>query len=87
MDEATSSLDSVSEEKIQKALKKLLVGKTSLVIAHRLSTINDADEIFVLEKGKILDRGSHETLISRSGIYKNLYEIQFKVESDDKKIH
>ena len=86
LDEATSSLDSVSEEKIQKALKKLLVGKTSLVIAHRLSTINDADEIFVLEKGKILDRGSHETLISRSGIYKNLYEIQFKVESDDKKV-
>ena len=86
LDEATSSLDSVSEEKIQKALKKLLVGKTSLVIAHRLSTINDADEIVVLEKGKILDRGSHEKLISRSGIYKNLYEIQFKVESDDKKV-
>ncbi len=87
LDEATSSLDSVSEEKIQKALKKLLVGKTSLVIAHRLSTINDADEIMILEKGKILDRGSHEELISRSGIYKNLYEIQFKVKRDDEKIH
>ena len=56
-------------------------------LGGHLVTINDADEIFVLEKGKILDRGSHETLISRSGIYKNLYEIQFKVESDDKKIH
>ena len=87
LDEATSSLDSMSEEKIQKALKKLLIGKTSLVIAHRLSTINDADEIMVLEKGRILDRGSHKKLISRSGIYKNLYKIQFKVENDDKKVH
>ena len=57
-----------------------------MCIRDRLSTINDADEIVVLEKGKILDRGSHEKLISRSGIYKNLYEIQFKVESDDKKV-
>jgi len=87
LDEATSSLDSLSEEKIQKALKKLLVGKTSLVIAHRLSTINDADEIMVLEKGKILDQGPHEKLISRSGIYKNLYEIQFKEKKDNEKIH
>ena len=81
LDEATSSLDSISEEKIQKALKKLMIGRTSLVIAHRLSTIKDADKILVVEKGKITDSGSHKELISRSGTYKNLYELQFKVNS------
>ena len=78
LDEATSSLDSISEEKIQKALRSLMIGRTSLVIAHRLSTIKDADKILVVEKGKILDSGSHKELISRSGTYKNLYELQFK---------
>lgn len=81
LDEATSSLDSISEEKIQKALRSLMIGRTSLVIAHRLSTIKDADKILVVEKGKILDSGSHKELISRSGTYKNLYELQFKTNT------
>ena len=58
-----------------------MIGRTSLVIAHRLSTIKDADKILVVEKGKILDSGSHKELISRSGTYKNLYELQFKTNT------
>ncbi len=83
LDEATSSLDSASEAKIQKALKELMVGRTSLVIAHRLSTINDADKIIVINDGKIIDSGKHQELILKCKIYKNLYKLQFKKNEKD----
>lgn len=77
LDEATSSVDNESEELIQNATNKLTVGRTSIVIAHRLSTIQQADKIVVMEKGQIMEIGSHQGLLSRGGFYKNLYEKQF----------
>ena len=76
LDEATSSLDSESEEKVQNAIINLTKNKTTLVIAHRLSTIIRADRIFVLNKGKITDIGTHNELLKNSTIYKNLYSKQ-----------
>ena len=76
MDEATSSLDSETEEKIQKALDKLILNKTTVVIAHRLSTILNSDKIYVMEKGNVLDSGSHEELLNKSETYKNFYNKQ-----------
>ena len=73
LDEATSSLDSESEEKVQNAIINLTKNKTTLVIAHRLSTIIRADKIFVLNQGKIVDFGTHNELLKNSMIYKNLY--------------
>jgi subfamily B ATP-binding cassette protein MsbA len=78
LDEATSSLDSETEEKIQKALKELTQNKTTIVIAHRLSTILNSDNIYVVDKGKIVDSGSHETLLTNSKVYKNFYDKQIK---------
>lgn len=78
LDEATSSIDSESEELIQVATEKITKGRTSIVIAHRLSTIQDADKIVVLEKGKIIEIGSHSELLSKNGQYKSLYDLQFK---------
>lgn len=78
LDEATSSIDSESEELIQLATEKLTKGRTSIVIAHRLSTIQDADKIVVMEKGKILEIGSHSDLLAKNGQYKSLYDLQFK---------
>ena len=76
LDEATSSLDSRSETLIQDALQKLIKGKTTIVIAHRLSTIRQMDRIIVLEKGKILEDGTHEELANKEGLYKKLWDIQ-----------
>lgn len=78
LDEATSSLDTESEEMITEATEKITSNRTSIVIAHRLSTIQKADKIIVLDHGKIMEQGSHEELLAHNGIYKNLYEIQFK---------
>ncbi|WP_435088009.1 ABC transporter ATP-binding protein [Candidatus Pelagibacter bacterium nBUS_29] len=78
LDEATSSLDSETEEKIQKALSQLILNKTTIVIAHRLSTILNSDNIYVVDKGKIIDSGKHEELLAQSKIYKNFYEHQIK---------
>lgn len=78
LDEATSSIDTHAELLIQKATKEITKGKTSLVIAHRLATIQRADKIIVLDKGKIVEVGTHESLLkNEEGIYKNLYEVQF----------
>lgn len=76
LDEATSSLDSESEKLVQDALLRVMKNRTSIVIAHRLSTIKYADEILVLAKGRIVERGVHETLLKENGIYKKLYELQ-----------
>ena len=78
LDEATSSLDSETEEKIQKAIDKLTSNKTTIVIAHRLSTILNSDNIYVLEKGRVVDSGNHENLLKNSQVYKNFYNRQIK---------
>ncbi len=77
LDEATSSIDSHTEEMIQRAIAVLLKNRSAIVIAHRLSTIQNCDEILVLEKGEIMERGNHETLIAKQGMYWNLYQKQF----------
>ncbi|HEX2899644.1 MAG TPA: ABC transporter ATP-binding protein, partial [Bacteroidia bacterium] len=77
LDEATSALDSESERLVQEALEQLMEGRTSLVIAHRLSTILDADQIFVVEGGKIKEAGTHQELLAQGGLYRSLYDIQF----------
>lgn len=76
LDEATSALDTESERLVQEALNKLIKNRTSIVIAHRLSTIQKADEIIVLEKGKIVERGNHEQLLEKNGTYRRLYDLQ-----------
>lgn len=80
LDEATSSLDSESEAMIQDGLKRLREGRTTFVIAHRLSTIISADQILVLEDGRIVERGSHEELLAHDGRYRQLYEKQYRLE-------
>lgn len=77
LDEATSALDSESERQVQAAMDRLMAGKTTIVIAHRLSTIEHADRIVVMEKGKILELGSHEQLIDMDGLYARLHNLQF----------
>jgi len=80
LDEATSALDSESELLVQKALANLMQNKTSIVIAHRLSTIRRANKIVVMEKGRIIETGTHAELIERDGRYRRLYELQFAAE-------
>jgi ABC-type multidrug transport system fused ATPase/permease subunit len=82
LDEATSSLDSESEGLIQQGLRRLMKGRTTFVIAHRLSTIRDADQILVLEAGEIVERGTHSTLLARSGRYRELYDKQYSWEQN-----
>ncbi len=83
LDEATSHLDSYNESLIQAALTPLMAGRTSLVIAHRLSTILAADKILVLERGRLVEQGSHNTLLAREGLYAELYETQFSSNRDE----
>ena len=82
LDEATSSLDSESEQLIQEGLRRLRAGRTTFVIAHRLSTITSADQILVLEQGAIVERGTHRELLALGGRYKELYERQHHIETD-----
>jgi ATP-binding cassette subfamily B protein len=79
LDEATAHLDSESEAAVQRALSVALEGRTALVIAHRLSTIRDADQIIVMDAGKIVERGTHEELVASGGLYAELYHTQFAV--------
>jgi ATP-binding cassette subfamily B protein len=78
LDEATSSIDTETEQLIQKALERLLVGRTSIVIAHRLSTVQKADRILVLHKGEVRELGTHQELLALRGIYHKLYLLQYK---------
>jgi ATP-binding cassette subfamily B protein len=77
LDEATSSIDTESELLIQKAIEKLVAGRTSIIIAHRLSTIRKADRIIVMDKGEIKEQGTHEQLMGQNGLYSRLYSLQF----------
>jgi subfamily B ATP-binding cassette protein MsbA len=77
-DEATSALDTESERLIQDAIERLLVGRTVFVVAHRLSTVQRADQILVLEDGRIVERGDHASLLAQAGRYRQLYEMQFE---------
>ncbi|MFN2133929.1 MAG: ABC transporter ATP-binding protein, partial [Anaerolineae bacterium] len=80
LDEATSHLDSESEALIQRALEHVMAGRTSLVIAHRLSTILSADQILVIDQGRLVQQGTHEELLEQGGLYRDLYERQFATE-------
>jgi len=84
MDEATSSVDTRTDHLIQRALDGLMRGRTTIVIAHRISTIQRADQILVLNQGKIVDRGTHQELLRRSGVYAHLYEMQFQMQAEAK---
>ena len=77
LDEATSALDSETEEKIQNAIQRLTKNKTTVIIAHRLSTILNSNLIYVIENGKVVDKGTHKTLLANSETYKNFYQKQF----------
>ncbi|HEX8089663.1 MAG TPA: ATP-binding cassette domain-containing protein, partial [Blastocatellia bacterium] len=80
LDEATSALDTQSERWVQRALSNLMRGRTTIVIAHRLTTVHRADKIVVMDRGRVVDAGTHDELISRGGIYRDLYELQFSDE-------
>ena len=77
LDEATSSIDTRTEQKIQNAFAKMMVGRTSFIVAHRLSTIQNADVILVMRDGHIIEQGNHETLLKQNGFYAKLYNSQF----------
>ena len=77
LDEATSSIDTRTELKIQDAFSRMMKGRTSFIVAHRLSTIRDADRILVMKDGHIVEQGTHQDLLEQNGFYKHLYESQF----------
>ena len=83
LDEATAHLDSESEAAVQRALASALVGRTSLVIAHRLSTVREADQILVVEDGRVVEHGRHDELLQRGGLYTELYRTQFARQQDE----
>jgi ABC-type multidrug transport system fused ATPase/permease subunit len=78
MDEATSALDTESERIVQQAIDRLMADRTVLVIAHRLATVRDADEIVVLDQGRVVQRGTHEQLFRSGGLNRRLYDLQFR---------
>ena len=81
LDEATSSVDILTEMKIQQAFRRMMKGKTTFIIAHRLSTIRDADRILVLDKGNVVEQGTHDELLAKGGFYSRLYHSQFEKTS------
>ena len=81
LDEATASVDTITEQKIQSAIDTIIRGRTSVVIAHRLSTVRNADLILVVDDGKIIEQGTHEQLMSRRGSYYRLYTRQYEDEA------
>ena len=81
LDEATSSLDTVSERQVQAALNRLMEGRTTIVVAHRLSTVIDADMIYVIEEGEVLEKGTHQELLKNNKTYAKLVDLQFKSET------
>jgi ABC-type multidrug transport system fused ATPase/permease subunit len=83
LDEATSSVDTMTEALIQGALQRLLAGRTAIVIAHRLSTVRNADRIYVIDEGRIVEHGNHAALLEEGGLYHDLYERQFIAWGDD----
>jgi ABC-type multidrug transport system fused ATPase/permease subunit len=83
LDEATSNLDAESERLIEDALEKLLVGRTTLIIAHRLATVQRADRLVVVDRGRIVEEGTHTELLGRVGLYARLYQQQFRSASGD----
>src|SRR5690625_5257263 len=78
LDDATSAVDMETEFAIQQALKEVMVDRTSFIIAHRISSVKHADEILVRDKGKIIARGTHESLLAQNGMYKRIYDIQYQ---------
>ena len=77
LDEATSSIDTRTEQRIQKAFNTLMQGRTTFVVAHRLSTIKEADRILVMKDGNVIEQGNHDTLLAQNGFYAELYRSQF----------
>jgi ATP-binding cassette subfamily B protein len=86
LDEATSNVDTLTEMHIREAMQKLMKGRTSFVIAHRLSTVRNADQIVVINGGKVLEKGNHEDLLKEKGFYYNLYNSQFKRLSQQRSV-
>ncbi|OZA00987.1 MAG: hypothetical protein B7Y02_17990 [Rhodobacterales bacterium 17-64-5] len=84
LDEATSALDAASERLVAEALARLGAGRTTIVIAHRLATVQDAHKIVVLDRGRVVDQGTHDELLARGGLYADLYRLQFKDQADDR---
>ncbi|RLF03954.1 MAG: hypothetical protein DRJ64_07630, partial [Thermoprotei archaeon] len=78
LDEPTSSLDAITEEEVTEAIDNLTKGRTTFIIAHRLSTLRNVDKIIVLDRGGIVEMGTHDELLEKGGLYKKLYESQFK---------
>ncbi|HBM80128.1 MAG TPA: multidrug ABC transporter ATP-binding protein, partial [Clostridiaceae bacterium] len=83
LDEATASIDTQTERLVQRGIQRLLKNRTSFVIAHRLSTIRDADRIMIVDNGKIIEEGNHESLLKRRGLYYDLYMAQYKFLNEE----
>jgi len=85
LDEPSSGLDAESEQLVFDALQKLMAGRTSIVIAHRLATVSRADIIFVIDRGRVAEQGTHKELLAAGGLYSRLYELQFRREENSTK--